>query len=74
MTAKKNDIYPTLLTFISGAALGAGVALLLAPKTGKNLQGTIEYSINNAFAKIMRALKAKDNIGNDIDNNPPTHI
>jgi len=64
----------TMLTFIAGAAIGAGIALLIAPKTGKNLQGTLEYSIKEAFEKIMRAIKAKDNIGNDLDNNPPTYV
>jgi gas vesicle protein len=41
-----------VLSFLAGAAVGAGVALLMAPKTGKELRGTISDLTDDAVGKI----------------------
>jgi len=41
-----------LLSFIAGAAVGAGVALLMAPKTGEELRGKIKTLADDALDKI----------------------
>ena len=35
----------TLLAFFAGAALGAGIALLLAPKSGKEVRGKLDGAV-----------------------------
>jgi len=41
-----------LLSFLAGAAVGAGVALLLTPKTGEELRETIADLAEDAVDKI----------------------
>lgn len=41
-----------LLSFLAGAAVGAGVALLVAPKTGEELRGKIKNIADDAIDKI----------------------
>ena len=41
-----------LLSFLAGAAVGAGVALLIAPKTGEELRGKIKTLADDAIDKI----------------------
>ena len=41
-----------LLSFLAGAAVGAGVALLAAPKTGEELRGKIKNFADDAIDKI----------------------
>lgn len=41
-----------LLSFLAGAAVGAGVALLVAPKTGEELRGKIRDLADDAIDKI----------------------
>jgi gas vesicle protein len=40
------------LSFLAGAAVGAGVALLVAPKTGKELREKINDLTDDAVSKI----------------------
>lgn len=40
------------LSFLAGAAVGAGVALLIAPKTGEELRGRIKNLADDAVEKI----------------------
>lgn len=63
----------SVVTFIAGAAFGAGIALLLAPKSGKDLQGTLQYTFDDFLNKIRKILKSKS-VENDLDVNPPTHV
>jgi gas vesicle protein len=46
-----------LLSFLAGAAVGAGIALLYAPKTGKELRGTIKDLTDDAVDKIKEYTK-----------------
>lgn len=41
-----------LLSFLAGAAVGAGVALLVAPKSGEELRGKIKNLADDAIDKI----------------------
>jgi len=41
-----------LLSFLAGAAVGVGVALLVAPKTGEELRGKIKSLADDAIDKI----------------------
>ena len=41
-----------LLTFLAGASLGAGLALLVAPKTGRELREKIADLTDDAVVKI----------------------
>lgn len=41
-----------LLSFLAGAAVGAGIALLVAPKTGEELRGKIKGLADDALDKI----------------------
>lgn len=51
------------LSFLAGAAVGAGVALLMAPKTGEELRGTIKDLADDAVDKIKEyASEAQDKI------------
>lgn len=51
------------LSFLAGAAVGAGVALLMAPKTGEELRGKIKDLADDAVDKIKEyASEAQDKI------------
>ncbi len=51
------------LSFLAGAAVGAGVALLLAPKTGEELREKIKDLADDAVDKIKEyASEAQDKI------------
>lgn len=41
-----------LLSFLAGAAVGVGAALLFAPKTGEELRGDIKDLADDAIGKI----------------------
>ena len=41
-----------LLSFLAGAAVGVGAALLLAPKTGEEMRGSIRDLADDAVGKI----------------------
>lgn len=41
-----------LLSFLAGAAVGVGAALLLAPKTGEELRGDIKDLTDDTISKI----------------------
>jgi len=41
-----------LLSFLAGAAVGAGVALLVAPKTGEEIRNKIKTLADDAIDKI----------------------
>lgn len=52
-----------LLSFIAGAAVGIGAALLFAPKTGEELRGKIKDLADDAVDKIKEyANEAQDKI------------
>lgn len=52
-----------ILSFLAGAAVGAGVALLVAPKTGEELRATIRDLADDAVDKIKEyASEAQDKI------------
>jgi gas vesicle protein len=52
-----------LLSFIAGAAVGVGAALLLAPKTGEEMRGRIKDMADDAVDKIKEyANEAQDKI------------
>jgi gas vesicle protein len=52
--ARDNDIGTgtMLLSFLAGAAVGVGAALLLAPKTGEEMRGRIKDLADDAVDKI----------------------
>lgn len=43
-----------LISFVAGAALGAGFALLAAPKTGKEMRDTISDLTDDAICRIKQ--------------------
>ncbi len=52
-----------LLSFLAGAAVGVGAALLLAPKTGEEMRGRIKDMADDAVDKIKQyANEAQDKI------------
>lgn len=64
-----------LLSFLAGAAVGAGVALLVAPKTGGELRGKIKNITDDAIGKIkeytceaQEKIKATINDGKEMIN------
>lgn len=57
-----------LLSFIAGAAVGAGVALLYAPKAGKELRGNIREMTDDAIDRIKEyTAEAQEKIKATID-------
>lgn len=63
--ARNNEIGTgtMLLSFIAGAAVGVGAALLLAPKTGEEMRGKIRELADDAVDKIKEyANEAQDKI------------
>jgi len=52
-----------LLSFLAGAAVGAGVALLVAPKSGEEIRGKIRNLADDAIDKIKEyTSEAQDKI------------
>lgn len=52
-----------LLSFVAGAAVGIGAALLLAPKTGEEMRGRIRDMADDAVDRIKEyANEAQDKI------------
>jgi len=49
---EREDTGRDLLTFIAGAMLGAGLALLYAPKTGKEVREKVSDFTDDAMAKM----------------------
>lgn len=61
--ARNNDTGTMLLSFIAGAAVGIGAALLFAPKTGEEMRGRIKDLADDAVDKIKEyANEAQDKI------------
>jgi gas vesicle protein len=57
-----------ILAFLGGAAVGAGLALLYAPKTGKELRTNIKTLTDDAVCKIKDyAAEAQDKIKTTIE-------
>jgi gas vesicle protein len=56
------------LSFLAGAAVGAGVALLIAPKTGKEIREKIAGLTEDAVDKIKEYVsEAQDKIKTSLD-------
>ena len=56
------------LSFLAGAAVGAGFALLYAPKSGEELRGQIKDLTDDAVDKIKEyASEAQDKIKSAVD-------
>ena len=73
MDNMENDEHGTcagtvFLSFLAGAALGAGLSLLYAPKTGKELRGRIGELTDDAVDKIKTyANEAQEKIKSTIE-------
>jgi gas vesicle protein len=52
MSDNDNGAGAVILSFLAGAAVGAGVALLVAPKTGEEIRGRIKGLADDAIDKI----------------------
>ena len=50
-----NDFLKTTLIFATGAAVGAAVAMLVAPQTGKELRGKIQDLAEEGIDNIKKA-------------------
>lgn len=62
-----------LVSFLAGAALGAGFALLYAPKSGKEMRDTITDLTEDAVDKIKEyAREAQDKIKTVIEDGKET--
>jgi gas vesicle protein len=57
MTMNRKQIPGTVVTFALGAAIGAAVALLFAPKPGEELRGDIADGVNDGVNQIRNAGK-----------------
>jgi gas vesicle protein len=56
------------LTFLAGAAVGAGLSLLFAPKTGKELREKISVLTDDAVDKVKNyATEAQEKIKSTIE-------
>ncbi len=49
-------IATTAASFLAGAVLGAGLALLLAPKSGRELRADISEATDSALEKIKETV------------------
>jgi gas vesicle protein len=70
MTEEKNsvDTGTILMAFLAGAAVGTGLALLYAPKTGKELRDRIADLTDDAVDKIKTYVtEAQDRIKTTLD-------
>ncbi|SNB48037.1 YtxH domain-containing protein [Geobacter sp. DSM 9736] len=70
MTDEKNsvDTGTILMAFLAGAAVGTGLALLYAPKTGKELRDRISDMTDDAVDKIKTYVtEAQDKIKTTLD-------
>lgn len=73
MDDMSNDEHETcagkvFLTFLAGAAVGAGLSLLYAPKTGKELRGKIGELTDDAVDKIKAyATEAQEKLKSTIE-------
>ncbi len=57
-----------LLSFLAGAAVGAGIALLAAPKTGDELRGRIKNLADDAIDKIKEySCEAQEKIKSSLE-------
>jgi gas vesicle protein len=64
-----------LVSFVAGAAIGAGLALLYAPKTGEEMRGTISDFAEDAVDKIKEYTKeAQEKIKTAIEDGKETII
>ncbi len=64
-----------LLSFMAGAAVGAGMALLYAPKSGKEMRETIADLTEDAVDKIKEYAKdAQDKIKTVIEDGKETIV
>lgn len=52
MADNDNSAGAVILSFLAGAAVGAGVALLVSPKSGEELRGKIKGLADDAIDKI----------------------
>ena len=66
--ANMRDTEATLLAFVAGAALGAGMALLLTPKSGKEVREKLGDVTDGAMQKLKdSAREAKFKISRKTD-------
>lgn len=64
-----------LVSFVAGAAIGAGLALLYAPKTGSEMRETISDFTEDAVDKIKEYTKeAQEKIKTAIDDSKETIV
>ena len=64
-----------LVSFVAGAAIGAGLALLYAPKSGTEMRGTIADFAGDSANKIKEyTRKAQDKIVTAIEDGKETII
>ena len=64
-----------LVSFVAGAAIGAGLALLYAPKSGSEMRGTIADFAEDAVDKIKEYTReAQDKIKSAIEDGKETII
>jgi gas vesicle protein len=64
-----------MVSFLAGAALGAGLALLYAPKSGKEMRETITDLTEDAVDKIKEYAKdAQDKIKTAIEDGKETIV
>lgn len=62
-----------LVSFVAGAAIGAGLALLYAPKSGREMRETIADLTEDAVDKIKEyAKEAQDKIKSTIEDGKET--
>ncbi len=66
--ATMREVESTLLAFVAGAALGAGMALLLTPRSGKEIREKIGDVTDGAVQKLREsAREAKFKISRKTD-------
>lgn len=64
-----------LVSFVAGAAIGAGLALLYAPKSGREMRETIADLTEDAVDKIKEYAKdAQDKIKSAVEDGKDTFV
>jgi len=58
---RSSDVFKTSFSFITGAIVGAGLALLFAPATGKETRETVGVKLDEAKEELKKFVDEKVN-------------
>jgi len=68
MSIRENGTFVGALTLVGGAVVGAGIALLVAPRTGKNTRREIAITARKSGRRMKRAAREfSDSVSGVVD-------